>query len=83
MSRTVTIRNVRDEVAEELKRRARGSHQSLQAFLVALLEDTAAHRPIEELVAEIEAGLAKERPSPIGSDEIVRTIREMRDDPRS
>jgi plasmid stability protein len=77
---TITIRNVREETATELRRRARKSGRSFQAFLHELLESTAAHRPIEEILEEIEADLERNPPRPIGADEIVRTLREMRDD---
>ena len=37
MSRTITIRNVPDHVADELSSRARDGGRSLQAFLLGLL----------------------------------------------
>jgi plasmid stability protein len=37
MCRTITIRNIPDEVADELSARARASGRSLQSFLAQLL----------------------------------------------
>ncbi len=50
----IQIRNVPDDVHRELKVRAARAGQSLSDFLNAELVRVVAHRPLDELVAELE-----------------------------
>jgi plasmid stability protein len=49
----IQIRNVPDDVHRELKVRAARAGMSLSEFLNAELVRVAAHRPLDELVAEL------------------------------
>jgi hypothetical protein len=53
MSRTVTIRNVPDEVADELVQRANSSGRSLQSFVLSLLCREARTPAIDEVLAGV------------------------------
>jgi len=55
MAVNLSIKNVPDEVAERLRRRARRNHRSLQAELLALLEETTAtrRRSVGEVLAAV------------------------------
>ncbi len=53
MTRTITIRNVPDEVADELSARARESGRSLQGLVLALLRREAATPDIESVMRQV------------------------------
>jgi plasmid stability protein len=53
MSKMIQIRNVPDDVHRELKIRAARAGMSLSDFLNAQLERLVAHRPLDELAAEL------------------------------
>jgi plasmid stability protein len=55
MSVTLSIKNVPEGVAERLRRRARRNHRSLQAELLALLEETVMprRRSVREVLAAV------------------------------
>lgn len=51
----VLIRDVPDDVHAALQRRAERRHQSLQQYLAGELRELARHRPISEILDEVEA----------------------------
>ncbi len=51
----ITVRNVPDEVRDELAARAARSGQSLQEYLRALLVDSVARPPVSEVIARARA----------------------------
>jgi plasmid stability protein len=53
MSKMIQIRNVPNDVHRELKVRAARAGMSLSDFLNAELSRIVAHRPLDELVAEL------------------------------
>jgi plasmid stability protein len=57
MAVNLSIKNVADEVAERLRERARRNHRSLQAELLALLEETTMgrRRSVAEVLAAVRA----------------------------
>ncbi len=52
MGKMIQIRNVREDVHQELKVRAARAGMSLSDFLNAELERIVAHRPLDELFGE-------------------------------
>ena len=58
MTARITIRNVPDEVRDELAARAASRRQSMQEFLRGELERIAARPAIDELLRDIRAGKA-------------------------
>ena len=46
MSVTLTIRNVPDETAQRLRKRAKQNHRSIQGELMAILESATETRPL-------------------------------------
>jgi plasmid stability protein len=71
----LSIKNVPDDLAEELRRRASANHRSLQGELMAILED-AASRPA---LSVREADLRLRRLRYSTADEATGWIREDRD----
>ena len=72
---TLSIKNVPDRLAEELRMRATRRHRSLQGELLAILEETVSPRrpsPQELLMSMKESGLRTPR-------EAIRMIRADRD----
>ncbi|MCC5032469.1 hypothetical protein DMH02_004180 [Streptomyces sp. WAC 00631] len=59
---TVQIRNVDDQAYAILRRRAADSGRSLQEYLRKMLEDQAAHEPIEDILTAVRADLVREVP---------------------
>jgi hypothetical protein len=55
MSVAITIRNVPDEVRDELAARARRSGRSLQEFLVRQLVDLASRPSVDDVIARARA----------------------------
>lgn len=55
MTRTITIRNVPDEVADELSARARKSGRSLQGLVLALLRREAATPDLGAVLRQVRA----------------------------
>lgn len=53
MSTTITVRNVPDEVRDELAARAASSGRSLQEFVLAELIDLAGRPSLETLMARV------------------------------
>jgi plasmid stability protein len=59
MSKSITIRDVPDEVSSVLAARAAATGRSLQEYLRAQLEDLAAKPDAEAWVAQVRARVAK------------------------
>ena len=55
MSVAVTIRQVPDEVRDELAARAARAGKSLQEYLLGILVDTAARPPVDDVIARARA----------------------------
>lgn len=51
----ITVRDVPDEVRDELAARAARAHQSLQEYLRCMLIDSAARPPVADVVARARA----------------------------
>ena len=72
----IQIKNVPEEVHKVWKHRAVAAGQSLQEYLLALLQDQASQPTVEELFGEIKA-----RPDSgirVSFDDVVRVIHEER-----
>lgn len=72
---TLTIKNVPDDMAERLRKRAKQNHRSLQGELMAILED-AALGPQPLTVRQVRA---LNQALGLKSESSVQMIREMRD----
>jgi antitoxin FitA len=55
MSVAITVRNVPDEVRDELAARAARAGKSLQEYVRSMLVDAAARRPVEDVIARARA----------------------------
>lgn len=55
MSVAITVRDVPDEVRDELAARAARAGKSLQEYLRGMLVDTAARPPVEDVIARARA----------------------------
>ena len=77
MTVQITIRNVPEEMRDELKLRAARNRQSMQAFILSELERILS-RPSNEELMKRSAERAATFGSRIGSDKIVQMIREDR-----
>jgi plasmid stability protein len=55
MAVAITVRNVPDDVRDELAARAARAHQSLQEYLRAMLIDSAARPPVGDVIARARA----------------------------
>lgn len=73
---TLSIKNVPEELAEKLRKRAEQNHRSLQGELMAILEDSLRGRiTIEELHRRVKArGVS----TPSESTQIIREARDAR-----
>jgi plasmid stability protein len=75
MSKTLTLRNVPDEVLKELRRRAKRNGRSVQSELLTLVrQGTLDQRSLEERLAE----LRKSLPRRMRLEEIHSAIRDGR-----
>ena len=77
MTVQITIRNVPEEMRDELRIRAARNRQSMQAFILGELERVLS-RPSNEELMNRAAARAATFGSYIGSDKIVQMIREDR-----
>ena len=77
----ITIRNVPPEVRNELASRAARSGQSLQEYLRTELQKMADKPSIEEWMRRVRQSVEGSG-STVAAEDIVRSIREDRDDPR-
>ncbi len=71
---TIQIRDVPEETYETLRRRARSSGQSIQAYMRERLVHLAAAPTKEESVAAIEAALARNGGSGASSSDIAEDL---------
>jgi hypothetical protein len=71
---TVQIKNVPPDVHQILRDRARNAGQSLQAYLLAWLEDQASKPTIQELLEQVER-----RGGPLSPSRATKLVREDRD----
>ncbi|MFN8132328.1 MAG: hypothetical protein U0R70_12345 [Solirubrobacteraceae bacterium] len=58
MSVAITVRNVPDEVRDELAARAARAGKSLQEYVRGMLIETAARPPVEDVIARARARIA-------------------------
>lgn len=77
MTVAITVREVPDDVRDELAARAARSGRSLQEYLRAMLVDTAARPPVQDVVAR-----ARARVAVTGSRVDAASILTARDDDR-
>ena len=77
MTVQITIRNVPEEMRDELALRAAQNRQSMQAFMLSELERILS-RPSNEELMKLAAERAATFGSRMGSDKIVEMIREDR-----
>ena len=73
----ITIRRVPDEVRNTLKSRAADRGQSLQAYLLDLLEKTVEKPTVREVLRQVEARLEASESS-VTTEEILEALREGR-----
>ena len=78
---SITVRNVPDEVRDELAARAARSGRSLQEYLRGELIRMTSKPGNAEVMRRVAERQARYGPTGITSDEIVATIREARDHP--
>ena len=79
MSPNLLVRSVPAETHETLVRRAASEGKSLQEYVLGLLQASADKPTMAEVMAEIESGL-KTTPNPaMNTEDIVATIRAVRD----
>lgn len=57
MAVAITVRDVPDDVRDELAARAARAHQSLQEYLRSMLIDSAARPPVGDVIARARARL--------------------------
>lgn len=74
MGVAITVRDVPDEVRDELAARAARSGRSLQEYVRAMLVEAAARRPVEDVIAR-----ARRRVETTGSRLDATAILEARD----
>jgi antitoxin FitA len=55
MAVAITVRDVPDDVRDELAARAARAHQSLQEYLRSMLIDSAARPPVSDVIARARA----------------------------
>ncbi len=80
MSPNLLVRNVPTDIHQRLVRRAQGEGKSLQEYVMSLLKESAGKPTMAEVMAEIEATLARHPRSPITTKEIVAGIRQGREE---
>ena len=54
----ITVRDVPDDVRDELAARAAGAGKSLQEYLRGMLVDAVAHAPVDDVIARARARVA-------------------------
>ncbi len=80
MTVAITIRNVPDELKNTLAAKAARAGKSMQAFLLCELGEVARRKTVDEWIEETRARVNGSGVQ-ISAEEIVRSIREDRDDP--
>lgn len=76
---TLTVRHVSPRIREALKAKARLSGRSLQEVALEALEEKALRKSPEEWLAEVRERVERSGTG-LGSDEVVRMLREERGD---
>ncbi|MGA1688729.1 MAG: FitA-like ribbon-helix-helix domain-containing protein [Pontimonas sp.] len=79
MSPNLLVRNVPTEIHATLVRRAEAEGKSLQEYVMSLLMQSAGKPTMAEVMAQIEANLAANPMPSMSTEEIVATIRAVRD----
>lgn len=77
----ITVRDVPPDIHNGLARLAAGSGKSLEQYLRELFAHTVEKPPLEDWIRQVRARVEGSGVQ-IGAEEIVRSIREDRDDPR-
>jgi len=77
----ITIRNVPEDVRNELAARAARSGRSMQEYLLSELCSVARNKTRDEWLEEVRSRVARST-ARVSANEIVRAVREDRDDPR-
>jgi antitoxin FitA len=77
---TLTIRDVPDDVRDALTQEAREQGQSLQAYLLNLLEQQAGFRKNREVIAKARRDLARRGGSRVKASDIVEAIHQAREE---
>jgi len=77
VSRTITIRNVPDDIADVLSSRARDGGRSLQAFLLGLLQREASTPDMRSLLRDIRQE-ARQTGVPMTEGEVLAILDEER-----
>ena len=75
----LTIRNLDDDVVEELKARAKANHRSLEAELRAILSNEAQQRARMEAFRKEAERIAAMTPKGVKQTDSTKIIREFRD----
>ncbi len=78
MAVNLSIKNVPDELAAQLKARAARNHRSLQGELMAILESVAQERPLLTLDEIWKQGKQLALSTPSDSAEMIREMRDAR-----
>ncbi|MGH8775418.1 MAG: FitA-like ribbon-helix-helix domain-containing protein [Jiangellaceae bacterium] len=75
---TLTIRDVPDDVRDALTRESRERGQSLQAYLLGVLQRQAGFSRNREVIAEIERDIALYGDTQVGPSDVVDAIHQAR-----
>ncbi|HEY7811720.1 MAG TPA: hypothetical protein VIC62_00690 [Nakamurella sp.] len=75
---TIQIRDVPDDVYENIRRRAKAGGQSIQAYMREQIIDQARRRSKEEALAELDASMASSTSPGLSVDEILEALDELR-----
>jgi plasmid stability protein len=75
---TIQIRDIPEDVYETIRKRARAAGQSIQAYMRDQVIDLAGRRTKAEVLAVVEATLAKQEGPGPGREMIVDMIRDLR-----
>lgn len=78
MAVNLSIKNVPDELAAQIKERAARNHRSLQGELMAILESVAQERPLLTLDEIWKQGKQLALSTPSDSTEMIREMRDAR-----
>ena len=79
MSPNLLVRNIDADIHATLTRRAASEGKSLQEYMTGLLTEFASKPTMAEVLEKIEADLETNPRSNLSTDEIVATIRAVRD----
>lgn len=78
MAINLSIKNVPDELAAQIRARAARNHRSLQGELMAILESVAQERPVLTLDDVWKQGRQLALSTPAESAELIREMRDAR-----